>query len=222
MSRRNAQRFLYEEFTLKDRRELDDATLEILGIEDSDDRTELRERVYRDVTAMQRATRDREIIAQRDGRRAARRGITTPHDLADELWAEHGATFDLLEFPDDFVQRRNEGDLVDLPRGEVEVGAALVDEGDLLRAGTIRVGGQDGEVMDVGSVARARFLEALAKCYRAGQDALSCAATNAKWPATSPVPIVKVSLWRSSLRLFLVNTAGPKLGSIRSMSRKHR
>ena len=33
MSRRNAKRYLYEEFTLDDRRELDDATLEILGIE---------------------------------------------------------------------------------------------------------------------------------------------------------------------------------------------
>ena len=169
MSRRNAHRYLYEEFTLEDRRELDDATLEILGFEDPDDRAELRDRIYCDVTAMQRATRDREIIAQRDRRRAARRGTTTPQDLADELWAEHVATLDLLQFPEDFIQRRNEGDLVDLPQGEVEVGVALVDEGDLLRAGTIRVGGQDGEVMDVGSVARARFLEALAKCHRAGQ-----------------------------------------------------
>ena len=34
MAKRNARRFLYEEFTLDDRRELDDATLEILGIDD--------------------------------------------------------------------------------------------------------------------------------------------------------------------------------------------
>ena len=47
MSRRDARRYLYEEFTLDDRRELDDATLEMLGVEDPDERAELRDRLYR-------------------------------------------------------------------------------------------------------------------------------------------------------------------------------
>ena len=45
MSRRDARRFLYDEFTLDDRRELDDATLEILGIEGAEERTALRDKL---------------------------------------------------------------------------------------------------------------------------------------------------------------------------------
>ena len=169
MSRRNARRYLYEEFTLDDRRELDDATLEMLGIEDADERAALRDRLYRDVTDLQQAIREREVIAQRDRRRSSRRGASTPQDIADELWFEHESSLDLVRFPEDFVTRLNEGDIFDLPPGEVEVGTALIDIGGLLKVGTIRVGGRDGEVIDVGSVSRARFLEALSLCHRAGQ-----------------------------------------------------
>ncbi len=169
VSRRNTRRYLYEEFTLNDRRELDDATLEILGIEDAEERTALRDRLYRDVTELQQAIREREIIAQRDRLRSSQRAAASPQYIADELWFEHEANLDLLEFPEDFVTRSNEGDIFDLPPGEVEVGTALMDTGTLLKVGTIRVGGRGGEVMDVGSVSRGRFLEALSLCHRAGQ-----------------------------------------------------
>ena len=169
MSRRNARRYLYEEFDLDDRHELDGATLEMLGIEDADERAALRDRIYRDVTDMQQSIRDREIIAQRDRRRSARRGTTTPQDIADELWTEHESSLDLLQFPEDFVTRSNEGALFDLPSGEVEVGEAMMDTGDLLKVGTIRVGGRHGEVIDVPSVSQARYLEALSLCDRSGQ-----------------------------------------------------
>ena len=169
MSRRNAKRYLYEEFTLDDRRELDDATLEILGIEGPEDRAALRDRLYRDVTDLQQATREREVIAQRDRVRSSQRAAASPQYVADELWYEHESDLDLLQFPEDFVTRSNEGDIFDLPSGEVEVGTALMDIGNLLRMGTIRVGGRDGEVIDVGSDSRARFLEALSVCHRTGQ-----------------------------------------------------
>ena len=169
MSRRNARRNLYEEFTLNDRRELDDATLEILGIEDPGERTALRDRIYRDVTELQQAIREREIIAQRDRLRTSQRAAATPQYIANDLWHEHEADLDLLQFPDDFVTRSNDGEIFDLPPGEVEVGTALMDTGTLLKVGTIRVGGRDGEVMDVGSVSRGRFLEVLSLCHRAGQ-----------------------------------------------------
>ena len=168
MARRNAKRYLYEEFSLDDRRDLDDATLEILGIEDTDERTGLRDRIYRDVTDLQQAIREREIIAQRDRLRSSRRAASTPQDIANELWFEHEASLNLLQFPEDFVTRPNEGDAFDLPSGEVEVGGALIDIGGLLKVGKIRVGGPDGEMMDVGSVSRGRFLEALSMCHRAG------------------------------------------------------
>ena len=45
---------------------------------------------------------------------------------------------------------------------------AMMETDGLLRVGTIRVGGNDGEVLDVGSVAHARFVEALAMCHRSG------------------------------------------------------
>ena len=169
MSRREARRYLHEEFTLDDRRELDDATLEILGIEDADERAALRERLYRDVKNLQQAIREREIIAQRDRRRSSQRQSSSPQFIADELWLEHESNLNLLQFPEDFVVRPNEGDIFDLSPGEVEVGEALFDAGDLMRAGTIRVGGRDGEVIDVGSLHRGRFLEALSLCHRTGR-----------------------------------------------------
>ena len=67
------------------------------------------------------------------------------------------------------MTRPNEGDVFDLPSGEVVVGTALMDIGDMLEVGKIRVGGRDGEVLDVGSVSKGRFLEALSLCHRAGQ-----------------------------------------------------
>ena len=103
---------------------------------------------------MQQAIRKREVIAQRDRVRSSQRAAATPQHVADELWYEHESDLDLLQFPEDFVTRSNEGDIFDLPSGEVEVGTALMDIGNLLKVGTIRVGGRDGEVIDVGSVSR--------------------------------------------------------------------
>ena len=168
MSRRNAQQHLYDEFELEDRRELDDATLEILGIGDAQQRTELREKIYRDIKDLQRSIREREVIAQRDRIRANRRTQTTPQDIADELWAEHEPTIDLQQFPEDFVKQSNEGELFDLPPGEIQVGTAMMGGGSLLRAGTIRVGGPAGEIIDAGTVSKSRFLQAIALCYRSG------------------------------------------------------
>ena len=169
MSGRNAQQYLHDEFDLDDRRDLDDATLELLGVEDAQERVDLRDRIYRDLRDLQRSVREREIIAQHDRRRASRRGQVTPQDIADELWAEHESTLGLLQFPEDFVTHLHEAELFDLPPGEVQVGTAMMEGGGFLRAGTIRAGGLDGEVIDVGTVARARFLEALSLCHRSGQ-----------------------------------------------------
>ena len=169
MSQRDARRYLYEEFALEDRRELDDATLEILGVKDADDRKALRDRMYRDVTDLQRATREREIIAQGHRRRNSRRAASSPQVIADELWFEHESSLNLLQFPEDFVTRMGEGEVFDLPPGGVEVGEAMIAADGLLRAGTVRVGGRDGEVIDIGSPYRARFLEALSMCHQTGR-----------------------------------------------------
>ena len=169
IAKRDAQRFLYDEFVLDDRRELDDATLEILGIQDPDERSALLENIYHDVTAFQKATREREIIAQRDRRQSSRASIASPQDIADELWEENHQSLGLLQFPEDFVVHHNQGDWVDLPPGPVEVGQALFDQGGLLKAGTVRAGGNDGIIIDVGTTSRSRFLEAMAQCHRWGR-----------------------------------------------------
>ena len=176
ISRRDAQRFLHDEFALDDRKELDDATLEILGIQDPTERSALRDRIYKDITAMQKATREREIIAQGDRRRSSRSTISTPQDIADELWAENHQSLGLLEFPEDFVVHHNQGEWLDLPPGPVEIGSALMDQDGLVRMGTVRVGGSDGLVIDVGTTSRGRFLEALSRCHRSGRIKLPDAA----------------------------------------------
>ncbi len=169
MSQRDAGQFLYDEFALDDRRELDDATLEILGIEDADERVAIRDRIYRDVTDLQKAIKAREIIAQHDRRSSGQRASSSPQAIADELWYDHESGLNLLQFPEDFVGRFNQGDDFDLPPGDVEVGEAMMDEVGLLRAGTIRVGGRDGEVISVGSTSQARYLEALSLCHQSGR-----------------------------------------------------
>ncbi len=169
IGRRLTSRYLYEEFRLDDRRELDDAVLEMLGVEDAGDRADLRDRLYKAMSEMYGAIRDREVIAQRDRRRASRKATRTALDITDEIWFENQSDLNFLQFPEDFVERPNDGDIFDLPDGRVEVGTALMEIEGLLRTGTIRVGGRDGEVLDTGTVSRARFLEALSLCHRSGQ-----------------------------------------------------
>ena len=168
IAQRNAGRYLSDEFDLDDRRELDDAVLEMLGIEDADERIALRDRLYRAITDMHDAIRAREIIAQRDRRLANRRSTVTALDIAEELWADRRTDLRLLQFPDDFIPRHYDGDTFSLPDGDVEVGAAMIDMDGLLQIGTLRVGGKDGEVLQVSSHARARYIEALSECHRSG------------------------------------------------------
>ena len=159
ISKRDAKQFLYEEFALNDRRELDDATLEMLGIEDAGERVALRERLYRDVTDLQKSIRKRELIAQRDRRRSSKKGRISPQDVADELWSDHESSLNLLQFPEDFVRRPNEGEFFDLPSGDVEVGLAFIDTEGLLKPGTIRVGGRVGGSLGRGQRPEGPFLE---------------------------------------------------------------
>ena len=84
MTGRDARRHLYEEFTLDDRRELDDATFEILGIEDSGERAAAEgQALPRTSLIYRRAVKEREVIAQRDRGNANRRGALTPQDIAE-------------------------------------------------------------------------------------------------------------------------------------------
>jgi hypothetical protein len=164
MAKRLSARTLPEEFSLPERQDLDDAVLEILGFTDTTERLAVRSRLYAALSALYTATRDRELVAQKDRLRSKRSGQITPAEMADELWATQHAALNLLKFPDDFLRRASRGEPLDLPAGPVEVGNAMLETGTRLRVGTIRVGGPTGEVLDVGSVARARFAQAASLC----------------------------------------------------------
>ncbi|MDP3064671.1 MAG: hypothetical protein Q8O40_15930 [Chloroflexota bacterium] len=159
---KRVSRNLPDEFALADRQALDDAVLEILGVADPVERVALRTRIYAALSELYAATRARELIAQKDRLRSKRKGTLTASDMAEELWEQQSASLGLLQFPEDFLRRPPRGEPFDLPPGPVEVGTAMMETGRGLRAGTIRVGGPTGVVTDVGSVAQARYVAALA------------------------------------------------------------
>jgi len=168
ISRRALSRYLYEEFELRDRRELDDAVLELLGIEDSQEREALRERIYHAIETDYRAIRERELIAQKDRARSKRKGRVTAGDLAHDIWESEKANLRLLEFPRDFILGRRNTFRFNLPSGKVEVGHAMMETGRYVAAGSIRVGGPSGTVHPVGSVSKCEFLQAASECGRYG------------------------------------------------------
>ena len=168
MSQGTSSRYLYEEFDLPDRQELDDAVLEMIGIQDVALRGDLRQRIYDAIREQYTATRQRELIAQHDRRQSQRGGTQSVADIAEVIWEEHEDSLGLLQFPEDFVGSWTRAEPFDLPDGQVEVGTAMIETGRQLRVGTIRVGGSTGTVLEVGSIEKARFLEALAECGRYG------------------------------------------------------
>ena len=168
ISRRALRRYLYEDFELADRRELDDAVLELLGIEDLQEREALRERIYQAIETDYRAIRERELIAQKDRARSKRKGRVTAGDLAHDIWESEKANLKLLEFPRDFTLGRRNTFPFDLPSGKVEVGHAMMETGRHVAAGSIRVGGPSGTVHPVGSVPKCEFLLAASECGRYG------------------------------------------------------
>jgi hypothetical protein len=168
LSRRTLRRYLYEEFELADRRDLDEAVLELLGIEDAEERAALRQRIYEAIETDYRATREREQIAQRDRARSNRGGRRSATELAKDVWEIERDNFTLLHFPQDFVRTRRNTIRFNLPSGKVEVGRAMLETGRLVPAGSIRVGGATGTVHVVGSVAQCEFLEAVSECGRYG------------------------------------------------------
>ncbi|MBI4311142.1 MAG: hypothetical protein HY681_05105 [Chloroflexi bacterium] len=170
MSKRLSGRYLYDEFTLADRQQLDDGVLEMLGYADPARRLQVRTRLYEAVKRMQIATREREIIARQDRARAAAglRRRSSAVEIAEDIWAMHSESLQLMQFPADFVPRVQVGETFDLPAGEVEVGTAMMETGRQLRAGTVRVGGPAAAVLEVGGIARGRFLQAMAECGHYG------------------------------------------------------
>ncbi len=76
------------ELAFEDRQELDDAVLELIGIDDPGERLELRDELYREITKLYRQIRSAEKIMQRYRSQTARRGRQTPQSIATDIWDE--------------------------------------------------------------------------------------------------------------------------------------
>jgi hypothetical protein len=108
---------LSEELRQADRRQLDDAVFELIGIEDPDERARLIERLYHEVTLFNRRVRILELQAIENKLRAGRKKRTSPKAIAEEIW-------DMLvgegraptqKIPDDFVPAGAACDTIVLP-----------------------------------------------------------------------------------------------------------
>lgn len=163
-----SSRYLYEEFDNEHRRTLDDAVLEILGITVLEERRSLQARIYEALKQQYTATRDREKVAQQHRRKNQRTGVQSATEMAEDILEENKNELGLLAFPEGFVHSWDNSVYFDLPDGHVEVGTAMMDTGRQLKVGTIRVGGNTGQVIEVDTMEKARFIQAMAECGHYG------------------------------------------------------
>ena len=141
------------ELAMKDRQELDDAVLELLGVRRSAEREALRAELYAEMTKLYRSIRETERKMQKFRVAAARRGRPTPHSIADEIW-DNLETKPQTKTPLDFAPLED-AETIDLPAGKAQV----VD--DLLHPRSLFVGGR---YISLKRIARARFAKALSDC----------------------------------------------------------
>ena len=120
------------ELDMADRRELDDAVLEMLGVESSERRQELREELYDYMREFFELTRQKEEKAIVNKNKARRRGQASPTEIATQILAEMSESHpDLLRgYDPDFLDLTKPFDTFDLP-GE-SVPQALKDTNPLL------------------------------------------------------------------------------------------
>jgi hypothetical protein len=126
---------LSEEFELRDRQQLDDAVLELIGVRQQEERARLRDTLYGSMRQIYKETRKAELKMQVLRRRMARRGKLTPRSIAQDIWE----TFDkiaLRHFPYDFIPDETQVEYLDLaPAKKVR----LID--DLFQKGALRANG---------------------------------------------------------------------------------
>jgi hypothetical protein len=137
------------ELAMPDRQELDDAVLELLGIDNPAERAELRSELYAEITRTFRAIRTAEKRMQGFRSHIARRGRPSACSIATEIWdgletkPQHRTALDFA--PD--VQLEE----IDLPEGKARVVGA-----DLWNSARVQVGRHS---MELGHLDRARFLK---------------------------------------------------------------
>lgn len=149
------------DLALEDRHDLDDAVLELLGVDDPAERRSLLEELYSEITRMYRSIRAAEKSMQRSRRAAARGGRASPKSIAAEIWEgmeEHPEALTPL----DFVGSGATEPIV-LPSGRAKLVNNLFD------AATVMVAGQQ---IPLGQLPRAEFVTALSDCGVHGEVAV--------------------------------------------------
>jgi type I restriction-modification system DNA methylase subunit len=126
---------LDREFELPDRQELDDLVLQIIGLDNEEERISVRQALYEQIAEMYRAAREVEKEMQGFRRRMARRGKLTPASIAADVW-ESVDKADLRHFPRDFVPKRSVVETIQLAAA---TNVKLVN--DLFEKGTLRTNG---------------------------------------------------------------------------------
>ena len=133
-----------------DRQELDDAVLELLGVNDPQERHKLRDEIYCEITKLYRSIRQAEKLMQKYRSATARRGRSTPSSIATEIWEEIEEKPE-VKTPLDFLPDV-ESDLINLPEGKARV------VHDLWDAGSLHIGKTE---ISLGHPTRAAFAKAL-------------------------------------------------------------
>lgn len=136
------------ELLLKDRQELDDAVLELLGITKAKEREALCAELYKAMTILYREIRATEKKMQKFRSMTARRGRPSPQSIADEIW-DTLETKPIAKMLDAFVPANAATDSILLPPGK----AQLVTN-DMFNPNSLRIGGQ---YVAIGSAERAEY-----------------------------------------------------------------
>jgi len=139
------------DLAMRDRQELDDAVLELLGIADPTERAALRAELYSEITRIYRAIRTAEKRMQGFRSQVARRGRVTPRSLAAEIWESLEDKPELRTLQD-FAAEDDAG-VIELPEGK----SSAVN--DLWNHNCLHIAGQH---IPLGHAERVTFAKALA------------------------------------------------------------
>jgi type I restriction-modification system DNA methylase subunit len=122
------------ELALRDRQELDDSVLELLGISDAAERTALRDELYAEITQLYRQIRIAEKKMQQHRSAMARAGKQTAHSIAAEIWEELSPK-PVFQSPLAFVPPKTQTEEVTLPAGRAKLIAGNMFQPDGIQIG---------------------------------------------------------------------------------------
>ena len=122
------------ELQAADRRGLDDAVLELIGIHDADDRARVRDQLYLEIVLFYRQVRLLELQAIENKKRAKKGRTASAGEVAQEIFGALESA-QLRRFPDDFLSN-GPLETVELPEGK----AKLFDVHDFYDASALAVG----------------------------------------------------------------------------------